>query len=1162
MSEVVLYERLDTDGSRIETKLPREQLAGDGQKAIVLGQINIGTFGGGQARFVVEAPDSGPAVKLRTSSGALESWLAVSSGQTVDLVARAGDLLHHLDPQTGEIKILRQCWRYIGDAEPKPRTIDIRLQIFSGAPLDIVTDLPEEVIVEAGAVDEIDEPVAFARVRVRNTRREAQYRGPLVGLAVRGLEDNRTSRVAPLAQALLMRRADERSSGTADWVSVDGANPLPLPLENAGTAVLEYGLPVSALRAWLRTGASGSGNPAINLRLAVVSLADGTEHKSHPLQLVIPIRGTAGDVLLLKTGNETVRTVLRPQAEAHVKRLETRVRTAPRHIATREFGLEPVVFEVTVMSNEPSWLLEPEATLTDHDSGERESELLDSEMLLINVPRAVSISLPHLANRLDARGCRLEHATLQVRFKLYRGPLPSPPGGSPADVRGVVLSLDVSVDRKLPSWMVCVDFGASAIAIGVAPGRADQRGGGGPGLGPLTVLPLGDWLKAADPNHPEIVQPRDELLTPRAERDAPSGTSVLLPSYIGLSSALNLRNRFDPISYGDLAAALDDSASQRLELLDREYDLSLPYPSSRRLSEEFGKIVFALKRDLASHAPRARTMSEVDARRGKVLERTKDIDVARLFADCFHELGTFLVPRVLRHATRGSGRGPPGMLPRFLSDIETDLNDSVGVVVTHPFGLDAGQLAIYREAGRRFLAGLMGCLPGDPDLGKVVPVPEALAAARYGLFRLLAARPPQIRGKQRIVCLDIGASTYDVTIIDADTRGSGPLPSWRILGHFGLLVGGADLDNAIAQRIIEIVEVAAEMPEVKALFLVETRLKPTNTQIDSADDPVLLRKQRNFLEALQRGKKHLADELFDAAGAYQWGEKRLRVEIGTNATPKSQDDDKPFACLLPQRFPQAGADPVHVVIADPPAELVYGRHRDGTPYVSLLIGPKAFESRAPLSWSDFPSGESADVGDLTDVLARRIPELAAASVSDANGVWWIVTGRAGLWPAIYAGIAGVARKHEGSILEKPFRPDEMKRAVLEGALRLAVETHLPLTTMTPPTLAIMTHDGDQPDFQPLEIEKPVSLSTGNRYALVRMLPGLDKVDDAEALRAAFQAAGLQPWSVLVQDIDKPKHKQISVERCATEQGDMVRVTADGVLLGKPYGPFHEDRIYG
>jgi len=127
-------------------------------------------------------------------------------------------------------------------------------------------------------------------------------------------------------------------------------------------------------------------------------------------------------------------------------------------------------------------------------------------------------------------------------------------------------------------------------------------------------------------------------------------------------------------------------------------------------------------------------------------------------------------------------------LRAFQSGIENGSDESIGLVLTHPFGMDAKQLSLYREAGRRFLGGLLGRPPEHAELGRIITVPEALAAARYGLFRLLNGVRDQVGERATIICLDIAPVHTTVTIIDAETRksrASQPLPDWSIRGHFG-----------------------------------------------------------------------------------------------------------------------------------------------------------------------------------------------------------------------------------------------------------------------------------------------------------------------------------------------------------------------------------------
>src|SRR5262249_13376700 len=217
--------------------------------------------------------------------------------------------------------------------------------------------------------------------------------------------------------------------------------------------------------------------------------------------------------------------------------------------------------------------------------------------------------------------------TLDVRFRLRNRA--SETAADTSEIREMAVEIPVSVEGSLPAWLVCVDFGASAIAVAGARGeelyQMPTRGG------LLRPLPLGGWLRTIDSFHPEIVASRQAA--------GQSATSVLLPGYVGLSSSMKLRTMCDPVSYGDLEAMIEDSVPRRLELLGCEYDVSVPYPSYDKLSDELEKIVFAIKRELVKGNDTMQLASHVHALRSGVLERTNEINTARLFGDCCRELG-------------------------------------------------------------------------------------------------------------------------------------------------------------------------------------------------------------------------------------------------------------------------------------------------------------------------------------------------------------------------------------------------------------------------------------------------------------------------------------------------------------------------------------------
>ena len=642
-----------------------------------------------------------------------------------------------------ELLIDAEFKRYVGDdAQPASKPFGIRLKIVSDVPPGIEYNV-EAVEVSAAEVDEADLPVAIARLSLANTRRQAFYEGPRVGLTVETRND--APALATLTKTLLVRRIGDEA-----WLAVDTFEPIPLPLEDSDGSLLEWGLPAAALQTWLRSGISQSA-ATIKLRLAVVPFpagqikADASANPLHIYDVELPIyvRGSPADILFWQLGNERFKTSLR-SGDVRPKQTLPRLHSTSRGARdSLELGLEALAFDVWMLSDGSSLTLDTQAQLIDFDEEPRGAEHRPTGNLIRyrsppteKNPRSLSrFPLPELASELAQNGCLLAHARLDVTFRLRRGD----------DYRReMTVEIPISVDPELPLWFTCVDFGASAIAVGIAPGQrptaAGQRS-----FAPLAALPLGEWFRKIDRFHPEIV--------PAGAEGAPaSQPSMLLPSYVGLSSTNNLRARFDPLSYGDLDALLDEPPRRRLEVLGREYDVSVPFPSSDRLSDELGKVVFALKRELALGEAHVHTMTPVNSLRSGVPGHTNDLDVGRLFGDCFHELGSFIVPRALHFALGSGGYDKSNILRRFQTEIEGGRRDDrcVGVVMTHPFGLNAKQLAVYREAGRRFLTGLLGRQPDGADasrshrdnLGTIVAIPGSVGGGALWSFSAPAAKGP------------------------------------------------------------------------------------------------------------------------------------------------------------------------------------------------------------------------------------------------------------------------------------------------------------------------------------------------------------------------------------------------------------------------------------
>jgi hypothetical protein len=1142
---------------------------------VILHQFSAGEFNGETARLIFSS-NAGIQLGFKTPSGTIEGALPVRSGEVIALVARRQDLLAKLESAGGVLNIDGQFKRHFADsADPPAKPFKIRIKRVSEFPSGVQckTSL---IAMAAEDIDETDAPVSFARLEITNAAKLVSYDGPRVGLSIEARSD--ASKLDGLFSGLLLRYVRPAADKAADaWFELGTFQPIPLPLD--GPLILECGLVASWVQAWLRFGDYDAAS-MIGLRLSIVSIEPGKvaprglDALTREFAVPVRVEGSPADILFWQFGNERFKTSLRSEARP-LQRLPC-LRSIRRGSSdSPEFGLEALVFDVWILSDGSLWAIDTELTLTDFDAevstgGNATSrKTLARQTLHSNGEDSkisIQIPLPALASTLKQAKCQLAHAQLEIKFLLRRQ---ESGAGQPAEAAGeprvMTISIPISVQQALPQWLTCIDFGASAIAVGIASGQMDRLRSS---VGSMASLLLGDWFRIVDPFHPEIEQFGDTE-NARTGRNGRSHSSALLPSYIGLSSSSNLRALFEPASYGNLEA-LDEPPLRRLEMLGYEYDVSVPFPSSERISDEVGQVVFALKRDLARGTKQIDLKAPVNRMRLGALGNADVVDVGRLFGDCFHELGRFIVPRGLEYSIEQGRSANINVLRDFRRDLENGSDDHFfGAVLTHPFGLDARQLGVYREAGRRFLAGLLGRKPDtthgsggqEQELGMVVAVPEALAAARYGLLRLLQQNV-SLPDQQRFICLDIGASTYDVTIVDAkfeSMTASQPPRSWIIQEHFGLLLGGADLDVAIAQRVIEIVAAAAATPSIAARFAVECDLKPAISRIESATDASLRRKQRKFLESLQQAKKALSELLFDNPGSYCWTEGSLTLEIGTIARPGSVGDERPLAWKgLPEAFPKNDRYETQRIEGQP-AELIYGRDKDGSAYVKLAIMPLAFE-RVMSSGTEPSKNDARRIADLTRILATRVPELAAASVADlrdnSGPVWWIVTGRAALWPMIYAGVVGVVRQSGGRILDKPFRPSEMKEAVLEGALRLAVETHLPLTTNTLPSIGVVIGDSV---VQVLQAGKPAKFPVESGFHLVRVLPGFDRVGEQAAVRADFGRAGLRPWSVL--GAATARSGQAEVTMYSETDGTTVAVKENGRETIY-FGPYREDRIYG
>jgi hypothetical protein len=723
--------------------------------------------------------------------------------------------------------------------------------------------------------------------------------------------------------------------------------------------------------------------------------------------------------------------------------------------------------------------------------------------------------------------------------------------------RRVVFDIPIRIERTRPEWLICVDFGTSATAIWI--GRYEH---GRVGM----FLRLGEWLADIDPNHDES----GWWNTPAA---GPKRTPLfLLPSHIGLSPGLNLRADFDPLSLGNLALSLPgpEAARARLERLERTYDVSFPFPSRQRMAEHIGAIVTEPKKRMILRDDHVAFGSDVSQRQDGRFDSVRSVDLARLVEDCFDELGRYVAVNAVHKSLAASGSGADADVARRIEDDRLDGRARFAVVVTHPSGIDNARRSVYRRAGRRFLDGFTQRDAASRQATDVTLVPEAMAAARFGIQKFIDAAGEAIgAGKQyTFVTLDIGAGTYDVTIIDAQLTPVA-MRSWTIRSHFGVAVGGNDLDRALAARIAAILRKAASFPAIAEQFEIEENLPlaPSDSLgLDEREREAGLR----FLAELQGAKARLSERLLEPSSpSYIWQDRSeggfaLDIKVGT----------KVEGAAWPVRLRGRGylADTLTHNVPDVAAQLVIERALDEAAKIRLDVWREALDERT-----------ADNLGDLVELMGHELPRLALAEhrrtlrAEPAAELIWIVTGRTALWPPLFAAIARTIREageNAGRLLmSRPFPADEMKRAVVDGAFDLARRPWLLLEESASNPIAIVEYGGfgtgrrthsiisiaDHPNASG---EREVE--TRGPFVIARMLPSLDFPEGRERRLSLLDRIGVHPWVELTEEIpigDAVVRWLVRWERDSAG----VRLTLEprsGKGQRMSFGPFKSERVYG
>lgn len=741
---------------------------------------------------------------------------------------------------------------------------------------------------------------------------------------------------------------------------------------------------------------------------------------------------------------------------------------------------------------------------------------------------------------------RQARAELQFRYK-----------AEGAATKRALVSLPIELELTAPQWLVCVDLGTSATAVWLGSALLASA--------PVRPLPLGTWLGATDRGHYEYVpgrRPEDQ---------------ILIPSHIGLSSERQLRQSTDLLSLGDisLAGAAPAAVARRLAALGRRYDVSAPFVPASELPRYAGQIVFDPKRRLmmpGKSIPLAASVYAVPAD-GDGVEATNDIDLAALIGDYFDELGRYIVPRGLYEAAglaRARADSGNDLLEQWLTGL-----DDIGAVLTYPGGIEDERKQIYQEAGRRLISGLSGAAASE---AWVKLIPEAVAAARYGIAEVIRLQDLADGDDYAFGAIDIGAGTYDVTLVSVRVRGRA-IADWKLLSHFGILLGGHDLDRAIAVAVQQIIADAAEQDGIRGQFKFHAALPSTPTELHKTADPAERSRGGTFLRELQRAKRALTEALMQD-GPYRWtgsGEagsdgaeppKRFDIEIwrpderGWPIVPTAETLNGSVA-----RWAIAGHD----------AELRLERHP--TASLVLSLGPGVFG--APPAQPD-----RNDPRSIVELMGKELPAMTAAEADQLGlkATRWIVTGRAALWPPLYEAIGRAVAG--GLALDRPFEADVMKKAVLLGATDLAREPNLDLGTDVLNPLAILSDRSRMPAVdggpggrrgalryihasrQPVGFIDDVPVH--GRFQIVRALPGLDDPKTCDRRLALLEAMGVQPWidvcnqdffRVAESDTDVTSRFRLDWRRV----GSNIWLTITDPTASEPWeiGPIpHNGRLYG
>ncbi len=630
-----------------------------------------------------------------------------------------------------------------------------------------------------------------------------------------------------------------------------------------------------------------------------------------------------------------------------------------------------------------------------------------------------------------------------------------------------MVAVDIVLRQRDPKYLICLDYGASAIAAWF--GRVERNLA-------RQLIPLGSYAYSLAGAHSEY--------DPNKKR----WQNVLIPSTIGLNPAKHVRSRKAPLSYGNLSyvGTKLQAAEKRMARFGRTYDVSIPVDRDFVTDGEASAylelqtlVIPDLKRMLMNSEPgfKYRIKQSVIERTANGLQATREINLAALTRDAFHELGSYMVPNALFYA-HDQLDGPIVSEfgdERFDQWLECADND-VQVVVTHPSGIAHHKRNLYRNAARSFAQGLTGTQDAraarEPKL-----IPEALAAAYFGISRSQGSREET----EVFACIDIGASTVDASLIEVKMRHDS-IESWKVFAHFGATIGGANLDEALLALLIQNLrelfsssEPVFEDLELDHRFLRDDALKTA------------------LLPRIQEAKRALSETLMRYAGTdneYRWAEEGdgscFAVEL--NDILRSASPGQP----LSERD-------TAIPGSNEKVQLRVRTTETGGQAVWIEVSPDLLDADYEITnpARSNPQTVARTLGYA--VPAMLIREARRLNLGDPQ---WVVTGRASLWPSIFTGIGRTTQllgQTRDAAPSRPFSPDDMKNATVYGAARLAT-SGLEVTDGADHSYALVLHDDGRGVVSEIEYLDTRTRSEGNKSVrflpnrwLSRVLPGLDDI---------------------------------------------------------------------